>query len=156
MSLSTHEACLDGAFPLLQAAVATHVLGPDGILAVYKRQLPATSSMLYPSLLIAMDTQGETVQEYQSDEDEYVYPLAVHIFDRRPADDGSKFWTWLAWRAGIKSVFRRVRFANVAGNWLIDTRPMTIPEAKRTAGPAYQDSRGGLMLLPRVVVPNAL
>lgn len=146
---SRHEQCVDA----VAAALALESIAGIDADRIFKRSLPDSSAQPYPCLLVVADGEGESCESYDSESDERVFRVQAHVLDRRPQGSGNKLWDWLEQREGVVSAFLMRTLSLTGGEdcWHVDVRPARMPESRRALGPAFQDSRGGIVLAPRII-----
>ena len=147
---SLHEQCVDAVVLALQGET---VEGVDTATRVFKRALPDSSTLAYPCLLVVADGEGETTEPYDTENDERVFRVQIHLLDRRPQGSASRLWDWLQARQDVVRAFLMQLLSLTGDNdpWHVGVRLARTPESRRTLGPAFQDSRGGIVLEPRII-----
>lgn len=130
---SIHEQLVDATVSIITNLGMSNI----GAQQVLKQFLPETSTALLPAIMVTLQGCMEELDPYDTENDKRILPVAVHILDRRSARDHQGMGKWLQWQEDITNAFLRQKEV-IRVNWNIDVRPMTVLEAQRSAGPAYQ------------------
>lgn len=113
---------------------------------IYKQKLPDVATIELPAILVTLEGCSEQVDLLDTGTDETTYPVAVHILDRQDRRDQAGQARWTGWRETLSTAWRARGLDGVPEVWRMDVRTMSVLDAQRSAGPAYQFATGSFLV----------
>lgn len=148
---SLHQRIMDA----VVAVIGELDLPADADERVHRMKLEDEASLQFPCVLVTLDGCTPSYAPVTTEQDEKTYPVAVIALDRRDRRDQGDLPDWLqSLETQAGALFFQL-LAEVPEMWHSEVRSMPAIEARKAAGPGYQQQAGGFWLDCKCITPRA-
>ena len=126
----------------------------DGPVKVYKKKLPDTADVDFPCVLVTLEGCKEVLQAIETEKDERVLPVQVHLLDRQDLRSQTDLSRWLSFVQSIGEAFLMQLMEDVPEVWHVEVRPMETLMAQEALGPKYMNAASSWLIEARAITPR--